>query len=121
MIDRNVEAPIAIKAMCELPVDMIFLSISFLIAYIISTETKQSQGLLYWIVYLIIAVGVVFFWRRSILIYEKGKNKSWLFLLAINLFVTITCLMISINLLQDLKQQNDVEEPNKIENNGTTD
>lgn len=129
MIDRSVKAPIAIKAICELPVDMIFLSISFLIAFIISGGENRNDGLLYWIIYLILSIGIVFLWRRSISIYEKGENKSWLVLLSVNLFVTLICLIISINLLINVgekakttKAENNIEviESNKTQNNGNT-
>lgn len=122
MIDRSVEAPVAIKAICELPVDMIFLSISFLIAFIISNDENRNDGLLYWIVYLIISIGVVFVWRRSIKVYETGQNKSWLALIFVNLFITITCLIISINLLMkpEIPSKNENVEPNKTEINGNS-
>ena len=120
MIDRSVEAPVAIKAICELPVDMIFLSISFLIAFIISNDENRNDGLLYWIVYLILSIGVVFLWRRSIKVYEDGKNKSWLILMAINLFVTIICLIISINLLMVDTPTENINAEQKTEINGTS-
>jgi hypothetical protein len=122
MVDRSVEKPTAIKAFCELPVDMIFLSISFLIAYILADDKKQTQGLLIWIIYLILAIGIVFVWRRCVLYYDKGDTKSWLTLLFMNLFVTIACLVFSIGLLtSDNKEEDGMLEKTKpkIESNGT--
>ena len=116
LIDRSVDIPIAIKAICELPVDMIFLSISFLIAFVISNDENRNEGLLYWIIFLIISIGVVFLWRRSILVYEKRENNSWRILLGVNLFVTITCLIISINLLSFDENEKEQIEKDKIEN-----
>lgn len=120
MVDRSVKTPIAIKAICELPVDMIFLSISFLIAFIISDDANRNDGLLYWIVYLIISIGVVFAWRRSVSFYDSGQNKSWLVLMAVNLFVTICCLIISINLLMTPKELNENNVESKTEINGNS-
>jgi len=129
MIDRSVKAPIAIKAICELPVDMIFLSISFLIAFIISGGENRNDGLVYWTIYLILSIGIVFLWRRSISVYEKGNNKSWLVLLSVNLFVTLICLVVSITLLINTGEMNtklneaqtsQSDQSHNIESHGTT-
>ena len=65
---------------------------------------------------MIISIGVVFLWRRSILVYEKRENNSWRILLGVNLFVTITCLIISINLLSFDENEKEQIEKDKIEN-----
>lgn len=97
-IDRNVDIPIAIQSLCELPVDIVFLSISFAIAYTISDVSQNSEGLLYCFTFLIISVLVVLIWRKSIKLFDSN-NKWWILLLSINLFLSTFVLITSIGIL----------------------
>jgi hypothetical protein len=88
-IDRSVDAPILIKAIYELPVDIVFLSLSFLAAHTISLTTSKNDALFYCFVITIISIINVIIWRRAIKLYE-GKFIGWsVFLTAINYFTTI--------------------------------
>ena len=120
-IGRKVKLPKAIKALCSLPVDILFLAISFISAYIIADNANKDVGFDYFITFIILGFGVVLLWRWSTSIYEKNEKKIWLLLLAINLFITTICLVISINFLidinQDLLKNN---QPENTENHGTT-
>lgn len=99
LIDRSIDLPIAVRAICELPVDMIFLSISFLVALLISHNIDKAIGLLYLIVYLIISIVIIVLWRRTTLIYDGGRSNYWILTLMINIFITVCCLLYSITLL----------------------
>ncbi|WP_347923673.1 hypothetical protein [Pontimicrobium sp. SW4] len=108
-IDRNIEVPNIIQALCELPVDVIFLSISFLIAFTISKPADPSEGLFLTIAFIVVSVLVVILWRKSLKLYER-KNNFWVLLLCINMAISIFALMQSTGVL--LKTEN----PNQTEN-----
>lgn len=112
-IDRSVEVPTIIQALCELPVDIIFLSISFLIAFTISKPADPSEGLFFTIAFIVIAILVVIIWRKSLKLFEI-KNGFWLLLLCLNLAISIFCLIQSTNIL--LLNEN-IETTDKIELN----
>jgi hypothetical protein len=88
-IDRNVEAPTLIKAIYELPVDIVFLSLSFLAAHTISVTTIKNDGLFGCFVITIISVLNVILWRRSIRLFEASKIGLSILLTAINYFTTV--------------------------------
>ncbi|STD59666.1 hypothetical protein [Empedobacter falsenii] len=110
-IDRSIKAPNIIQAICELPVDMIFLSISFLIAFTISKPNDPSEGLFFTIAFICIAVLTVILWRKSLILFEKNNN-WWILLLLINMLISFFSIFQSMNVL--LKK--DIKEPkNKTE------
>ncbi|MBK8089393.1 MAG: hypothetical protein IPK31_16450 [Chitinophagaceae bacterium] len=88
-IDRSVEAPILLKAIYELPVDIVFLALSFLAAHAISLTTSKNDALFYCFVITIISILNVIIWRRSIKLYDGGSIGWSIFLTAINYFTTI--------------------------------
>ncbi len=88
-IDRNVEIPLIIRSIYELPVDIIFLSISFIAAFTISTGIEKNEGLFYCFVYLIVAIINVIIWRRTIKLFERGKTFWSIILTLVNFFITI--------------------------------
>ena len=97
-IDRKINIPDFLEDLCELPVDMIFLAISFLIAFTISTK-EVGNALFLSFAYLIIAAIIIFIWRRSVnLLYEK-KIFFLIFVLLINYSLSILPLILSINIL----------------------
>ncbi len=95
-IDRSIDVPNLIQAICELPVDMEFLSISFLIAYTIAKDADTSKGLFFCIFFILIAVVVVILWRKCLKQFTKG-NKLWILLLCINIALS------SLSLFQSMK------------------
>lgn len=110
-IDRSIEVPNIIQAICELPVDMIFLSISFLIAYTISKQTDPSEGLFFTIAFIVIAVLTVILWRKSLRLFEK-KNNWWILLLLINMSISTFSIFQSMSILLEKEQE---KTENKIE------
>ena len=117
-IDRNIEVPNLIQAICELPVDMIFLSISFLIAFTISKPTDPSEGLFLTISFIVVAVPVVILWRRSLKLFER-KNDFWILLLCLNMAISIFSLIQSMDVLLNTEDQTQIENTQpKIEQDG---
>ena len=113
-IDRVVDAPAAIQAICELPVDILFLSLSFTVAFTISNKENQYQGILYCFSGLLIAIFVVFIWRKSIVLFLRDSN-WWMFLLFINLSLSFSGLMASINfIIHDVQNTEQVEEGKEV-------
>lgn len=96
MIDRSVDIPIAIQSLCELPVDTMFLSISFIVAFTISSADSKNSGLFFCFIYIIIAVIVVFIWRRTVKIYEDKNSNLWIILLFINFIIAVFALVNSV-------------------------
>jgi hypothetical protein len=98
-IDQQVDKRIAIKSACELPIDIIFLSISLLIAVIVSNTSNRSEGLLSMLMNFALAIFIVFLSKKSASIYHNGSSKIWGWLFALNMFLSILSLFISINML----------------------
>ncbi|NVO11589.1 MAG: hypothetical protein HXX16_16625 [Bacteroidales bacterium] len=99
-IDRAVEIPLFVRSIYELPVDIIFLTISFLVAFTISTtEAGKNNGLFYCFIFLIVSIINVIIWRRAVKLFELNKIFWSIALTAINFACTIYCLNIAISFL----------------------
>lgn len=92
MVDREVKVPNVIRAMCELPIDMVLLAISFLIALVLSKEESRNQAVLYFVTFFILSLIIVFISKRSIFYFEGGKYIWWLVLLVLNFAIALICL-----------------------------
>lgn len=98
-IGRDVGSTDVILALCELPVDIIFLTLTFLSAFIILRPEHSGEGLLFLVLCLIIAFGIVFARRKSELLFDKGAYWAMSGILLINLVVSITLLVYSTRIL----------------------
>lgn len=99
-IDRTIELPLLIRSIYELPVDIMFLTISFCVAYTISTsEDLKNCGLFYCVIFLIVSILNVIIWRRSLRLFERNRIFYSIALTAINFSMTIYCLNIAISFL----------------------
>jgi hypothetical protein len=98
-VDQVVDVPAAIRSFCELPIDIIFLSISLLIAIVVSKASNRDDGLVYMIGNLIVAIVIVFLAKRSAANFTLGVNNWWRLYLTINIFLSIFSLCISISML----------------------
>ncbi|WP_407477769.1 hypothetical protein [Elizabethkingia anophelis] len=114
-IDRSVDVPNLIQALCELPVDIIFLSVSFLVASIITKSPNSNDGLFFCFVFIVMAAIVVIIWRKSLKLYERGKA-LWVFLLLLNMLISTGTIFQSINVLLN-KTSN--KEITNTKNNGS--
>ena len=99
LIDRSATVPTLIRSVFELPVDIAFLSISFVIAYTLYPLENRSDGLVYFVVYLVAAVIVVFLWRRSGKLYDQSRYILAGVLAILNVALCVTGLVFSIQLL----------------------
>ncbi|WP_400078781.1 hypothetical protein [Winogradskyella sp. R77965] len=110
-IGRNIETPHLIEALCELPVDIMFLALSFGIGFTISNVTHQADGLAYCFAGLAIAIVVVVGWRLSVRLYLKKGKYYWVIILAINLFISGVGIKKSVDLIiQDENPTTTLEE-----------
>ena len=98
LVDRNLDIPNAIQATCGLPVDIIFLSLTFGVAFTISDIKNQPIGLFYCFIGIAISIIVVLLWRKSLKFF-LNKNKCWILLLSINLLISSYSIMKSVNLI----------------------
>ncbi len=98
-MDRSVNAPLAIKSLYELPVDILFLSLSFIVAFTITSSTNLNKGLTHLFLFFIIILISVVGWRRSIKLFEDGKKKGSATLFVINFTVSSYCLLVAIKLI----------------------
>ena len=85
LVGRNYDMPATIQAICELPVDIIFLALSFTVAFTITKVDNQSSGLFYCFIGIATAILIVLLWRISvdqflkksrILFYRKTLKKE---------------------------------------------
>lgn len=102
MIDRSSTAPLLIQSLIELPVDIAFLAMSFLIAYTINAGEKVSEGLLLFLIYIVCSILIVFFWRRSSAMFDDDKLVVTGVLTSINYAASISGIYIAINLVMGI-------------------
>jgi len=73
-MDRSVSVPLIIRSLYEVPVDIVFLVLSFTTAYTITTPLNFSTGMCHLYIFLIVALVAVILWRRSIFLFESEKR-----------------------------------------------
>jgi len=98
-IDRSAEAPLIVKSLYELPVDIIFLTVSLLAGLTITKKPDNSHELTTLVIFIIVAIINVIIWRRAIKLFED--NYKWWSIVptVLNYCITIFCLITTINLL----------------------
>lgn len=99
-IDREVDIPNSIYAFLELPVDVLFLSTSFVAAFTISAEPPNNElGFIYFASYLFVAAVVVFCWRKACKLFESGNHFGMGLLSLLNYLLCAACLVRAIQLV----------------------
>ena len=98
LVGRNYDMPATIQAICELPVDIIFLALSFTVAFTITKVDNQSSGLFYCFIGIATAILIVLLWRISVDQFLK-KSKWWILLLFINLTIAGFAIKKSVSLV----------------------
>ncbi|GLG82262.1 MULTISPECIES: hypothetical protein [Acinetobacter calcoaceticus/baumannii complex] len=96
-IDRQTTAHDAISSALELPVDIIFLSISLIVGFILVPRADTLTGFVWFCAYLILAIVIVFIWRRSTNMHIN--NGKYIGLGFLNYLLSISSLYFSIKLL----------------------
>lgn len=99
LIDQTATVPLFIQAIIELPVDIAFLSASFIAAYTISVTKDTAVGLFAFCIFIIGTIIVVLIWRRCIRLFETNRFGLTVLLGAFNYLICITGLVKSIGLL----------------------
>lgn len=102
LIDRASTAPIFIQSLLELPVDIAFLAMSFVIAYTINAGDKVGEGLLLFLIYIVSSIVIVFFWRRANSSFESNNFLITGLLTSINYFGSILGIYIAVNLIKEI-------------------
>jgi hypothetical protein len=64
-LDRKAEVPDIIRAVLELPVDVVFLSLSFVVGFILDNPSQATAAAFIAFCYVGAAIVIVLFWRRS--------------------------------------------------------
>jgi len=100
LIDRASTAPIFISSLLELPVDISFLAMSFIVAFAIRAGAEAGQGLLIFIGYVVASIVLVFLWRRSNLFFEQNKFGWCATLSGINYVVSCIGVYVAIQLVK---------------------
>lgn len=76
LIDQCATVPLVIRSLYEAPVDVVFLALSFATAFTIASPVNISVGLCHLFVFFLVAIVVVWLWRRSIRLFERDQ-RSW--------------------------------------------
>ncbi len=98
VVDRTIGVVDVLQALCEFPVDGIFMSLSITVAYTISKQENQIIGVISTLILIVIAPLVVFLRKRSLELLEK-RNYLWTMLLCLNLFLSTTSIVYSVRSL----------------------
>ena len=113
LIGRRYDLPATIQAICELPVDIVLLSLSFVVAFTIAKVDNQTTGLFYCFIGFAVTILNVLLWRVSIDQFLKG-TKLWILFLVLNLILSGFAINKSVNLIMA------TEEKEVIMNNSET-
>jgi hypothetical protein len=92
------DIPNIIQNICELPVDIIFLALSFAVAFAISDVNNHDIGLLYSFVGIGLAIFVLLLRKISMDLFIV-KKKLWILLFLINLVIASLSITESIKLI----------------------
>lgn len=104
VVDRNVEIPNTIQATFELPVDIVFLALTFSVAFTLADIKNQAYGLFYCFIGFAFSIIVVLIWKKT----QKSfleKTKWWILLLFINLCLAGFTVFKSVELLISKEKQ----------------
>ncbi|MBK8725174.1 MAG: hypothetical protein IPL96_03715 [Holophagaceae bacterium] len=99
LIDRTAKIPDAISSALELPVDITFLAVSLVVGYTISPSGDAKFGLACFGFYILVAIIIVFIWRRSVFYFTIDMRKTTIFLGIFNYFLSTTAIVVSIKLV----------------------
>jgi hypothetical protein len=98
VVDRSVEIPNAIQAIIELPVDIVFLALTFSVAFTLTSIKNQANGLFYGFVGFAFAIIVVLLWKKTQKLFISG-SKWWILLIFINLSLSGYAVIKSVELV----------------------
>lgn len=96
-IERSVDLPKAYQSLIELPTDMMFLSSSLIVGFIISNPAKSIYGLLLLLACILISMLVIFLWRKAEHLFDKRSNWSGL-LTVLGFLISVPAVVFTVNL-----------------------
>lgn len=73
LIDRRISVTDLIVSLLEFPASILYVGLSFVLAFTISSKENLETGLLVFVIYLAIAFLVIFFGRRAVTYFEGNK------------------------------------------------
>ncbi|ENJ8203598.1 hypothetical protein V4V60_003921 [Vibrio mimicus] len=101
-VERTTTAPVFVQALLELPVDIIFLAMSFVTAFILGATGKAAEGLFTFICYVVAAILLVALSRKSITFFESDDLWKVGGLSFVNYGIALSCVVYSISLLKEI-------------------
>jgi hypothetical protein len=99
VVDRYTTVPDFIAGILELPVDIMFLAISLTVGLAIAEADGKNEFVLLLLIFIVLAILVVLFWRRSIGAFESSKPKNCIFFSAVSYIISSGCLYFSVSFL----------------------
>lgn len=112
LVGRQFDMPATIQSICEIPVDIIFLSLTFIVAFTIAKVDNQLAGLFYCLIGIVFAILITLLWRISIDQFLKG-SKLWILSLFLNLIIAGAAVKTSVAIVIETKKveiiNNDIE------------
>ncbi len=93
LIDRTATLPEFLDAFCGLTIDIVFLSISFVAGHILANPQNSSNAFVNFIVYVAIAALMVFFYRRTMKLYQNGFFIKFGFMILFSYLVCVSELL----------------------------
>lgn len=115
LIDEIVDITSTIQAVIELPVDVIFLALTFSVAFTLTNVENQLQGLFYGFLGFVISIIVILLWKKTKKLFLIG-SKWWIFLVLLNLSITGLTVVKAVNLVISCEIENvDCKSVNKSE------
>lgn len=98
-IEREVDLPKALQSFLELPTDIMFLSSSLVIAYILVNSSEVGNGLLWFVGCVVLSIVIVLLWRKAeAQLAKKSWHALWICVVSYLIAIPILVLSISINI-----------------------
>ncbi|WP_163717235.1 hypothetical protein [Mangrovibacterium lignilyticum] len=95
-IDKEATTYDFVISILELPLSIMFLSLSFFAALVITNISQADLGFKWFLGTLIASIFSVFFWKRSVVYYEREKLKPAFWLGILNLAIAAPLFVYSI-------------------------
>ena len=98
-VDRSPDVPMMIETTYELPMDMVFLALTFAAAFSISNPAEAGRGLAHFASYVVAAIVCVALSRRSIRVFDQDKRFASAVVFVANFLIAMSTLVISVELV----------------------
>lgn len=116
LVGRKYDLPATIQAVCELPVDIVFLALSFAVAFTITKVDNQSSGLFYCFIGIATSILIVLLWRISVDQFLRGNN-FWILILFLNLMIAGFAIKESVKLVIEIEKIEMINNDSKSNQN----